>query len=161
MIPPLLPPRTAASLAMANLQTTEPPIWTHSPSGDTLLRPFPHAPYPHVSRANGYVYDGKTFGAADHYSDSTVGIFIPEEYKPSDTVDYVVHFHGWSNHVSTVLDHYELRDQMQQSGLNAILLVPQGPKDATDSGGGKLEMDPGAFKLLIEEITDYLVTDGK
>jgi hypothetical protein len=73
----------------------------------------------------------------------------------------VVHFHGWSNHVSSVLDRYRLREQFAESGVNAVLLVPQGPKDATDSGGGKLELDKDAFKALITEVTDYLAKQGK
>ena len=135
--------------------------WVTTPEGQTLLRPFKNAPYPHASREKGFTYDGKLFDAPTHYNDSTVGIFIPAGFRPSDTVDYVVHFHGWSNHVSAVLDHYELRQQFVQSGLNAILLVPQGPKDATDSGGGKLERDKGAFEALIREVTQFLQAAGK
>jgi hypothetical protein len=135
--------------------------WVFSPEGQTILHPFKNAPYPHTSREKGYTYNGKFFDAPTHYSDSTVGIFIPAGYKPSETVDYVVHFHGWSNHVSTVLDHYELRRQMAGSGLNAILLVPQGPKDSTDSGGGRLELEPGAFEALINEVTQFLNREGK
>ena len=134
--------------------------WISSPEGQTLLRPFRGAPYPHSSRENGYTYDGKFFAAATHYSDSTVGIFIPAGYRPADTVDYVVHFHGWSNHVAAALDRYELRKQMAASSRNAILLVPQGPKDAADSGGGRLE-EEGAFARLIEEVTQFLVASGK
>ena len=50
---------------------------------------------------------------------------------------------------------------MAHSKRNAILIVPQGPKDAQDSGGGKLEHDPGAFAALINEITAFLVQEGK
>ena len=135
--------------------------WMITPEGQTLLRPFASAPFPHESRAKGHVYNNMTFDAAGHYNDSTVGIFIPADYHPSDTVDYVVHFHGWSNHVAQVLDRYELRQQMAQSKRNAILIVPQGPKDAQDSGGGKLEHDAGAFAALMNEITAFLAQEGK
>ena len=135
--------------------------WSVTAEGQTLLRSFQNAPYPHASREKGYTYDGKFFDAPTHYSDSTVGIFIPAGYRPGKTVDYVVHFHGWSNHVASVLDHYALRQQMVESQRNAILLVPQGPKDATDSGGGKLEMEAGAFAALLNEVTAYLVQAGK
>lgn len=142
-------------------QNNDTSVWQQSASGETLLHAFPHAPYPHSSRSTGYVYDGKTFSAIDHYSDSTVGLFIPAGYQTSESADFVVHLHGWSNHVSNVLDKYRLREQFAESGVNAILLVPQGPKDATDSGGGKLEMDPGAFKSLMEEVSEFLVHQGK
>jgi len=135
--------------------------WVASAEGETLLHPFRNAPFPYKSREKGYTYDGKLFDAPTHYSDSTVGIFIPAGYKPGAEVDYVVHFHGWSNHVAAVLDHYELRRQMAASGRNAILLVPQGPKDAQDSSGGRLEGEPGAFEALLREITQFLVEAKK
>lgn len=135
--------------------------WSVTLEGQTLLRGFRNAPYPHASRAQGYTYQGKLFDAATHYNDSTVGIFIPSGYQPGETVDYVVHFHGWGNHVASVLDHYALRRQMNASKRNAILLVPQGPKDAADSGGGRLELEPGAFEALIGEVTEYLRQTGK
>jgi hypothetical protein len=135
--------------------------WVTSPEGQTLLRVFRNAPFPYASREKGYTYDGKFYDAPTHYSDSTVGIFIPASYKPGAEVDYVVHFHGWSNHVAAVLDHYELRRQMAASGRNAILLVPQGPKDAQDSSGGRLEKEPGAFEALLREVTQFLVDAGK
>ncbi len=51
--------------------------------------------------------------------------------------------------------------QLAAAKVNAILIVPQGPKDAQDSGGGKLENDPGAFAKLMGEVTDYLNAEGK
>ena len=136
-------------------------VWDSSPEGETLLRSFANAPFPHVSREKGYTYDKTFFDAPAHYQDSTVGIFIPAGYRPSETVDYVVHFHGWSNHVSNVLDQYALRRQLVESGRNAILLVPQGPKDAQDSSGGRLESDAGAFAALLQEVTAFLQQEGK
>ena len=122
------------------------PAWQHTANGDLILRPFEHAPYPHKSRENGFTYDSKKFPRDPNYVDSTVGIVIPPGYKPGDTVDYVVHFHGWGNHVSKVISQYKLMPQLVAADLNAILIVPQGPKDASDSGGGKLELDEGASR---------------
>jgi hypothetical protein len=135
--------------------------WVTSAEGATLLRTFPHAPFPHSSREKGYIYDSKFYDAPTHYNDSTIGIFIPTGYKPGADVNYVVHFHGWSNHVATVFDHYELKRQFTASGRNAILLVPQGPKDAPDSSGGKLAADPGAFEALLHEVTQFLIESKK
>ena len=135
--------------------------WVASVDGETLLRAFRNAPFPYPSREKGHTYDGKFYDAPTHYNDSTIGIFIPAGYKPGAEVDYVVHFHGWSNHVAGVLDHYELRRQFAASGRNAILLVPQGPKDAPDSSGGKLESDPGAFEALLREVSQFLMEAGK
>ena len=135
--------------------------WVASAEGETRLHSFHNAPFPYSSREQGYTYDGKFYDAATHYSDSTVGIFIPAGYKPGAAVNYVVHFHGWSNHVAGALDHYDLRRQMTASGCNAILLAPQGPKDAPDSSGGRLEKESGGFEALIREVTQFLVEEGK
>src|SRR5262249_44380005 len=69
--------------------------------------------------------------------------------------DFVVHFHGWRNHVEKVLDQYKLIEQLVGSGRNAILVVPQGPRDAPDSFGGKLE-DADGFKRFMEETLQVL-----
>src|SRR5579872_4553931 len=113
--------------------------------GRTFLRPFAAAPFP---------YPGKP------YRDSTIGIYVPARYRPTDTIDYVVHFHGFCNDVSHVLARYRLREQLDMSGRNAILIVPQGPKDARDDNFGKLEHDTGGFARLIDEIAAFLRTQG-
>ena len=133
------------------------PAWQQLPEGQLILRPFENAPYPHSSRENGF----KNFPRDPHYVDSTVGIFIPADYQPGDAVDYIVHFHGHTNHVSNVFEKYKLPQQLVAAKVNAILIVPQGPKDAADSGDGKLELDPGGFEKLINEVTDYLNVEGK
>lgn len=140
-------------LAPATTQTAD---WQRLPEGQLILRPFEHAPYPHPSRDKGF----KTFGP-EHYQDSTVGLFIPAGYEPGDRVNYIVHFHGHVNNVANVLKKYKLEQQLDDAHVNAILIVPQGPKDAADSGGGKLELDPGAFAHLITEVTAFLKSQGK
>ncbi|EFK96785.1 conserved hypothetical protein, partial [sediment metagenome] len=90
-----------------------------------------------------------------HYSDSTVVIFIPKGYKPKTENDFVIHFHGWYNNVDSVLNKFKLIEQFYASGKNAILIVPQGPKNAPDSFGGKLE-EKNKFRDFINEITEIL-----
>lgn len=134
--------------------------WTDSDGGKTVLRPFATAPFPHASRAQGHTYDKVFYSAAQSYSDPTVGIFVPSGYVRNDTVDFIVHFHGWRNNVATVLQHYNLRQQVAHSNVNAILLVPQGPLNAPDSGDGKLENDPNGFANFIAEALDFLRASG-
>jgi hypothetical protein len=130
------------------------------PPGRTIMQPFATAPFPHASRANGHDYQGKHYDAATYYSDSTVGIYVPSYFRPGAKVDLIVHFHGWNNHVATVFTHYRLREQLEASGRNAILIVPQGPKDAPDSGDGKLELDTGGFARFIADVAAYLASSG-
>ncbi len=102
----------------------------YSASGELILAQLASAPFPHPSRAEGHRYNGQLFSAKEHYSDSSVAIFIPKGFRETGKIDFVVHFHGWTNHVERVLDHYKLIEQLAASGRNAVLVVPQGPRDA-------------------------------
>ena len=146
-------PLTALSAADAPPQPVD---RDYSAYGHLLLVQMASAPFPHPKRAQGYTYKGQLFSAQDCYSDSTVAIFVPKGFHASSSVDagkidFVVHFHGWSNHVATVLSHYQLIEQFAASGRNAVLVIPQGPRDARDSFGGKLE-DPNGFKRFVDEL---------
>lgn len=136
------------------------PLWTTDEFGATALRKFASAPFPHVSRKDGYTRGSKHFPASK-YQDSTVGVFVPKGFAAGSTVDFVVHFHGHNNHVSQVFSQFDLRREMADSGLNAVLLVPQGPYDAADSGDGKLEHDPGALDRMLSEALAFLMAEGK
>lgn len=144
------------TLALMGLQ----PVWTTGEFGSTAFPRFASAPFPHESRRDGYKRGTKSF-AASKYQDSTVGVFVPAGFVPGPNVDFVVHFHGHNNHVSQVFDQFDLRREMRDSGLNAVLLVPQGPSDAADSGDGKLEHDPGSLDRLLAEALAFLASQGK
>ncbi len=129
--------------------------------GRTFFQSFVSAPFPHRSRTSGHDYEGKHYGVAGHYDDGTVGIFVPDTLHPTDgATDFIVHFHGWNNDVRTVFARYRLREQVVASGRNAVLLVPQGPKSAPDSGDGKLELDAGGFLRLMGEVATWLQRNG-
>ena len=133
----------------------EPLAQRYADRGEFIVGPFASAPFPHPARAEGHKYKEEVFSAQDHYSDSTVAIFIPKGFRETGQIDFVVHFHGWRNHVENVLEHYKLIEQLVESGRNAVLIVPQGPRDAADSFGGKLE-DPDGFKRFMDEVVKTL-----
>jgi hypothetical protein len=119
--------------------------------GELMISPFASAPFPHPKRAEGHRYQEQFFSARDHYSDSSVAIFIPKGFRETGTIDFVVHFHGWGNDVTNALRRYQLPEQFVASGRNAVLVVPQGPRNASDSFGGKLE-DSEGFKRFMAEV---------
>jgi hypothetical protein len=144
------------ALAVMGMQVA----WATDDVGVTAFPKFASAPFPHESRKDGYSRGDKHFPASK-YQDSTVGVFVPKGFVAGPTVDFVVHFHGHNNHVAQVFSQFDLRREMHDSGLNAVLLVPQGPFDAADSGDGKLERDAGALDRMLAEAISFLVAQGR
>jgi hypothetical protein len=128
--------------------------------GEFLFTQLSSAPFPHPRRASGHTYGNQQFPAEKHYSDSSVAIFIPKGFRQTDAVDIIVHLHGWWNNIDTVLKRYKLPQQVAESGKNVILVVPEGPRNAPDSFGGKFE-DPGGFNRFVDDVIAFLVQKGK
>jgi hypothetical protein len=148
---------TSAVCAFAGTETNQDLPQLYANQGELLLLPLASAPFPHPQRAEGHKYKDEFFSAQGHYSDSTVAIFIPKGFRETGRIDFVIHFHGWRNHVADVLTRYRLIEQLVESERNAVLVVPQGPRDAPDSFGGKLE-DPDGFKRFMNEVTETFRT---
>jgi hypothetical protein len=127
----------------------------YASQGQLIVTQLAAAPFPHPKRDQGHTYEGKLYPASEHYSDNTVAIFIPKGFSETGKIDFVVHFHGWKNHVEGVLGQFRLIGQLMESRRNAVLVVPQGPHDAPDSFGGKLE-DPDGFKRFMAEVIQTL-----
>ncbi len=145
-IPVFLALATQAAVAMTpSLEET------YVSQGRLIVAAFTSAPFPYPARAEGHTYKGKLYPAAEHYADSTVAIFIPKGFREADRLDFVIHFHGWNNSVAGTLATFRLVEQLVTSGKNAVLVVPEGPRDAPDSFGGKLE-DPDGFRLFMDEV---------
>ena len=125
--------------------------------GELFYAPLTNAPFPHQSRSEGYMHNGKSYDSANHYSDNRVVFFIPKHFRPDTNVNVVIHFHGWRAKVENLPAQFKLIEQFAASGKNAILILPQGPRDAPDSFGGKLE-DEGGFARFIAEVMAKLRT---
>ena len=133
-----------------------PPVASdYAAHGRLIVAALATAPFPHPDRAAGHTYQGKHYPAADHYTDNTVALFIPHGFRETDRIDLVVHFHGWRNDVAGTLRSFRLPEQFAASRKNAVLVVPEGPRLAPDSFGGKLE-DPEGFKRFVAEVTATL-----
>lgn len=136
------------------------PQWEQSDLGETAFVPMDSAPYPHPSREKGFVYNKALIPREPHYTDSTVGLFVPRGYRRTSKVNLLVYLHGWSSNVRTAIGGYKLREQIAASGQNIILVFPEGPRDATDSDCGKLE-DKDGLKHLLKESLATLHAAGK
>ena len=78
----------------------------YASQGELIVTQLASAPFPHPKRAEGHQYKGQLYPAQEHYSDNTVAIFIPNGFRETGKIDFVVHFHGWKNHVEGVLSQY-------------------------------------------------------
>ena len=134
--------------------------WQRREAGQTLIAPMASAPYPHASRESGFTLRDKTFPREPHYTDPSVALFVPKGYRTGEPVDLLVYFHGHQTNLQASLDALKQREQIAASGRNVIAVFPQGPKNASDSGCGKLEEKDG-LKRLVEEVLDRLAKDGK
>lgn len=137
-----------------------PPGWQTTEFGEIGLFPFKTAPYPDASRAEGFRSRDQFYPVSPHYTDSTVGIAIPRGYQADRYVDLIVYFHGHSNHVARVFEKFSLLEQVAKAKRNAILVCPQGPRDAPDSGCGKLE-SPDGLKAFVAEVLEVLIAQKK
>lgn len=131
----------------------------YAPFGTLLVTQFIAAPFPHPARAEGHKYHEEFFSAAEHYSNSTVAMFIPKDFHATGKIDFVLHFHGWNNTVTGTLNKFAVIEQFAASGKNAVLIVPEGPYNAPDSFGGKLE-DTNGFKNFMAEAVAKLDASG-
>ncbi len=120
-------------------------------TGKTFQFQAKNAMFPDTARAAGHQYQGKQFPAALHYQDSSVLVHVPAHFKPSKPFELVFWFHGWYNNIDSATAYFRLLEQFDASARNAIFVFPEGPKNAPDSYGGKLEQ-PGVFDALVQEV---------
>jgi hypothetical protein len=112
--------------------------------GSTLIESLRSAPFPHPSRG---------------YTDDRVLVFLPEGYRVTDQVDVLVHFHGHATDIQSTDPQHGYREQLWLARKNAVLVLPQGPVRARDSGIGKLE-DPGGLKAMLDDVLAVLEREG-
>jgi hypothetical protein len=128
--------------------------------GELFVPQFASAPFPHPVRANGRVYNKQTFSAQEHYSDSSVAIFVPKGFNPGPAVNIVVYFHGWYNNIDSACTQFKLIEQFTESKKNAIFVFPEGPKNSPDSFGGRMEEKDG-LKNLVVDVLKFLKQQQK
>jgi hypothetical protein len=132
----------------------------HTQWGDLLRLHLRSAPFPDPERKNGYEYDDTEYPADPHYNDSSVAVLIPHGLRLGRPVNLVFFFHGWNSSIDDVEQRFDLYRQFSQSGVQAILVIPELARDAPDSYGGKLE-DEGGFARLVDELLKVLRARGE
>ena len=111
-----------------------------------------------TARTAGYTYNKVLYPAAAHYSDSSVLIAVPTQFKSGRSIDVIFWFHGWRNSIDSAAAYFELLKQFSASQRNAILVLPEGAKNVPDSYGGKLEQQE-VFKNLLNDVLNKLKSE--
>jgi len=119
--------------------------WSDEAIGRTAVLNMRSAMFPHPSRPQ--------------FTDDRVMAFVPRGYTPGPLVDVVVHYHGHRAEAVSSARERRLREQLAASGRGAILLMPQGPLNASDSAGGRHE-ERGGLQKFLDEAVAALVRDG-
>jgi hypothetical protein len=108
---------------------------------------------------------------APRVDEQSTGVFVPENYRVGDMIDLVVFLRGydvkrpkaatsvseyWNSPKHPVLKSFPLREEVNKSGKNVILVVPAlGPF----AEAGKLE-DDGGIQAFLGRIVDGLFRSG-
>jgi hypothetical protein len=150
-----------ASLPAISQPAQPPPPLTerYADLGTMIVTTSDHTMFPHEKRAQGHTYEGKAYLAGVHYSDRTVAIFVPKGFRAGDVTNLVFYFHGWRNNVDDTFAKFRVAEQLAASGVNAVLVLAEGPKNAPDSFGGKLE-ETGVFSSLVSDVLGALKARG-
>jgi hypothetical protein len=144
-------PFTVLILLIASLSAT-------AQQGKIIRFSSANAMFPDTARANGHDYNGKHYAALTNYSDSSILIFIPEGFSAGKKINFVYWFHGWMNNIDSACVNYRLLEQFTAAKRNAVFVFPQGPKNAPDSYGGKLERAE-IFQGLMKEVISQLAAN--
>ena len=137
-----------------------PPLKRNPRSQATVVRlHLASAPFPHPNRVNGFLYQDVFYPYDSDYSDPSVIVYVPPEFTSRRSVNLVFFFHGWLTNIDDIQEQFQLYRQFAQSGVNALLVLPEVARNAPDSFGGKLE-DPGGFSQLVKDLVTSLNKRG-
>jgi hypothetical protein len=133
---------------------------THTPWGNLLRLSLTSAPFPDIDRENGYQYEDTDYPADLHYADPSVAVLVPHGLVMSGPVNLVFFFHGWNSTIDDEEQRFDLYRQFSESGVQALLVLPELARDAPDSYGGKLE-EQGGFARMVDELLKVLRAKGQ
>ena len=104
----------------------------------------------HTSARGGVYWEDPT------YSDKRVLLSIPRGFDARRPAVIVLFFHGnLATLTRDVRNRQQVPRQVEQSGLNAVLVAPQFAVDALDSSSGRF-WEPGMFAKFLDEAADHL-----
>ncbi len=135
--------------------------WNIFPGGRWAIYRSPNAPFPHSERMNGFrTEDGVFYPYKPHYADDSIVVVVPDSFRETEAgTNLIIHFHGHMNDNLGALERYGMPRAMSAQKINALLVLPQGPYQARDSFGGKME-DEGGLKRLADDVLETMKQEG-
>jgi hypothetical protein len=144
-----------------------------APRFGTFIAKLDHAPYPYAGKVADTEHDffdtvdptsgerfhtnryGVRLAEKTHYLDNSVLFHIPIHFDPRKPLTYVVFFHALQTNISKSNQDYALAKQLEKSGLNAILVMPQLARNAADTSPGKF-FQRNVFGMFMTEVAEVL-----
>ncbi len=123
-------------------------------NGDTNVNFFDHVDAETGKRFHTNRY-GDRFFEQDHYTDNSVLFHIPPTFDPEKPFFLLVFFHGLNTDIQTEEEKCRTLEQVDDSGRNVILIMPQLAKNAVDSSPGKFFLS-NKFRNFMIESADIL-----
>lgn len=120
-----------------------------------IITNFKNSAYPNEMRETGHYYGNKHYPKKEHYNNQESLIYIPKNFRAKNKINFLVYYHGWNNNIRKANKEFLISNQLEKSGVNAILIFPEGPVNAPDSFGGNHEKK-GIFSSFIYEVLDTL-----
>ena len=151
---PELPPRPplAGKRSLAAFKSAPFPYQGAKPYDDQPF--FEHAEEGRRGRLS--VRTGEVLWEDKVYTDNRVLLYVPKDFAPAQPALMILYFHG---HDSRLVRDVERRQgvlhQVEQAGLNAVVVAPQFALDAPDSSAGKF-WQPGALATFVDEAAGHL-----
>jgi hypothetical protein len=142
------------------------------PEAKTALIDFETSPFPYEGRMPGSnkpfldvveggrrghrTLGGHVYWEDETYSDRRVLLHIPQQFDVNRPGVMIVFFHGnGATLARDVRDRQQVPAQIDEAGINAVLVAPQFAVDAADSSAGRF-WEPGAFDRFVGEASDQL-----
>lgn len=94
---------------------------------------------------------GERFSEREHYSDGRVLFHLPPQFDCRAPAAYVLYFHALGTDITASNRDNELTRQIDESGANVILVMPQLASHAADSSPGKFSRR-GGLRRFMEEV---------
>lgn len=113
--------------------------------------------------------NAKYSSSDSRFNDNSCLVYLPKHFDKNKSWHFMLWFHGWNNNIQSTIEQFKLREQIELSGVNVILIMPEGVKNGNDSYCGNWEqanyfnyfIEDVKLKLKSEKIVDKITADNQ